>query len=74
MYRLTLKELAMIKELKFNIKTQIKQKGLTTKEVCERLNSDRLYIYRMTDEVKLIKIINIANAIGCSPSDLLNGL
>ena len=74
MYRLTLKELAMIKELKFNIKTQIKQKGLTTKEVCERLNSDRLYIYRMTDKVKLIKIINIANTIGCSPSELLNGL
>lgn len=64
----------MIKELKHNIKVKIKEKGLTIKEVCNKLNSDRLYIYRMTEEVKLNKVIDIANAIGCSPSDLLNGL
>ncbi len=64
----------MEKELKLNIKRLIKEKGLTIKEVCKRLNSDRMFIYRITDEVKLKKIIRIANAIGCSPSELLAGL
>jgi Helix-turn-helix. len=64
----------MIIELKFNIKREIKQRGLTVAEVCSRLKSDRMYISRITEEVKLNKVIRIANAIGCSPSDLLVGL
>ena len=64
----------MIKEVKFNIKSLIKQHNLTIGEVCKRLGQDRGYINRITDEVKLKKIIDIANAIGCSPGELLAGL
>lgn len=71
-YRLTFKE--MEKKLKRNIKATAKKYGTTIGEVCNRMNKDRLFIYRITDKVSLQKIIEIARAIGCEPSELLKGL
>ena len=64
----------MIKQVKSNIKEQLKQSNMTTQELCKLMRKDRKYIYRITDEVKLNKIIEIAKYIGCNPSDLLKGL
>ena len=64
----------MIKQVKSNIKEQLKQSNMTTQELCKIMRKDRKYIYRITDEVKLSKIVEIAKYIGCNPSDLLKGL
>ena len=64
----------MIKQVKQNIKEQLKQSNMTIQELCKLMRKDRKYIYRITDEVKLKKIIEIAQYIGCNPSDLLKGL
>ena len=64
----------MIKQVKNNIKEQLKQSNMTTQDLCKLMRKDRKYIYRITDEVKLKKIIEISKYIGCSPSDLLKGL
>ena len=64
----------MIKQVKSNIKEQLKQSNMTTQELCKLMRKDRKYIYRITDEVKLNKIVEIAKYIGCNPSDLLKGL
>ena len=64
----------MIKQVKSNIKEQLKQSNMTTQELCKIMRKDRKYIYRITEEVKLNKIVEIAQYIGCNPSDLLKGL
>ena len=64
----------MIEQVKQNIKKQLKQSNMTTQELCKLMRKDRRYIYYITDEVKLKKIIEIAQYIGCNPSDLLKGL
>ena len=64
----------MIKQVKNNIKEQLKQSNMTTQELCKIMRKDRKYIYRITEEVKLNKIIEIAQYIGCNPSELLKGL
>ena len=64
----------MIEQVKINIKEQLKQSNMTTQELCKLMQKDRKYIYRITDEVKLKKIIDIAKYIGCTPSELLNGV
>ena len=64
----------MIKQVKINIKVKIKERGTTTGAVCHLLKKDRGFINRMTDEVKLNKIVSIAHAIGCEPYELINGL
>ena len=64
----------MIKQVKSNIKEQLKQSKMTTQELCKLMRKDRKYIYRITDEVKLKKIIEISKYIGCNPSELLKGL
>ena len=64
----------MIKQVKNNIKEQLKASNMTTQELCKLMKKDRKYIYRITDEVKLNKIIEISKYIGCNPSDLLKGL
>ena len=64
----------MIKQVKQNIKEQLKQSNMTIQELCKLMRKDRKYIYRITDEVKLNKIVEIAKYIGCNPSDLLKGL
>ena len=64
----------MIEQVKQNIKEQLKQSNMTTQELCKLMRKDRRYIYYITDEVKLKKIIEIAKYIGCNPSELLKGL
>ena len=64
----------MIKQVKSNIKEQLKQSNMTIQELCKLMRKDRKYIYRITEEVKLNKIVEIAKYIGCNPSDLLKGL
>lgn len=64
----------MISVIKANIKQQIKEHNTTAIKVCEMLHEDRRYLWRMTDKVQAAKIIRIANAIGCEPSELFKGL
>ena len=64
----------MIEQVKQNIKEQLKTSNMTILELCKLMRKDRRYIYYMTDEVKLNKIIEIAKYIGCNPSELLKGL
>ena len=64
----------MIEQVKQNIKEQLKLSNMTILELCKLMRKDRRYIYYMTDEVKLNKIIDISKYIGCNPSDLLKGL
>ena len=64
----------MIEQVKQNIKEQLKQSNMTIHELCKLMRKDRRYIYYITDEVKLNKIVEIAKYIGCNPSDLLKGL
>ena len=64
----------MIEQVKQNIKEQLKQSNMTIQELCKLMRKDRRYIYYITDEVKLKKIVEIAKYIGCNPSDLLKGL
>ena len=64
----------MIEQVKQNIKEQLKRSNMTTQELCKLMRKDRRYIYYITDEVKLNKIVEIAQYIGCNPSDLLKGL
>ena len=64
----------MIEQVKQNIKEQLKQSNMTIQELCKIMRKDRKYIYRITEEVKLNKIVEIAKYIGCNPSELLKGL
>ena len=64
----------MINQVKSNIKEQLKQNNMTIQELCKLMRKDRKYIYRITEEVKLNKIIEISKYIGCEPSELLKGL
>ena len=64
----------MIEQVKQNIKEQLKHSNMTILELCKLMRKDRRYIYYMTDEVKLNKIVEIAKYIGCEPSELLKGL
>ena len=64
----------MIEQVKQNIKEQLKTSNMTIQELCKLMRKDRRYIYYMTDEVKLNKIVEIAKYIGCEPSELLKGL
>ena len=64
----------MIKQVKQNIKEQLKTSNMTIQELCRMMRKDRKYIYRITEEVKLKKIVEISKYIGCNPSELLKGL
>ena len=64
----------MIEQVKINIKEQLRASNMTIQQLCKLMRKDRKYIYRITNEVKLKKIIEIAQYIGCNPSDLLKGL
>ena len=66
--------MTMIRQVKQNIKEQLKARNMTIQELCRLMRKDRKYIYRITDEVKLKKIVDISKYIGCNPSELLKGL
>lgn len=60
--------------IKFNIKQQIKEKNKTIEEVCKVLGRSRYHISKLQDGTPIHKIIDIAYAIGCEPSELFKGL
>jgi transcriptional regulator with XRE-family HTH domain len=66
-----------IKELGERIKTMIKNKGLKIMNVAHDANLDstnlRKYI-RGTQDMRYTTLLRIANAIGVTPSELLEGL
>ena len=64
----------MIKQVKSNIKEQLKQSNMTIQKLCKLMRKDRKYRDRITEAVKLHKIVEIAKYIGCNPSELLKGL
>ena len=64
----------MIEQVKQNIKEQLKTSNMTIQELCKLMRKDRKYIYRITEEVKLKKIVEISKYIGCNPSELLKDL
>ena len=64
----------MIEQIKNNIKAELKRSNMTTQEICKLMRKYRRYIYYMTDNVNLKKIVEIAKYIGCAPSDLLYGV
>ena len=64
----------MIETVKKNIKEQMRLNKTTAQKVCKSMNVSDKFIYRMTDEVKFNKLVRIAQAIGCTPSDLIKGI
>ena len=64
----------MIETIKNNIKEQMKANNTNTNKVCKVLGVDRRFIYRLTNECKMNKIVDIAHAIDCTTSDLLKGI
>ena len=57
-----------------NIKSQLKQRNSSIAELCKAMGVNRNYINQINNGVGLEKIVRIANAIGCSPGELLTGL
>ena len=57
-----------------NIKEQCRIFNTNIKEVMSKCNLHRTNIYRMSKHTSLGKIKLIAQAIGCTPSDLLKGI
>ena len=72
--QITINKIRMIEQVKINIKEQLRASNMTIQQLCKLMRKDRKYIYRITEEVKLKKILEIAQYIGCNPSDLLKGL
>lgn len=66
--------ISAINQIKANIKTELKERNRTTEKLCKALGQDRFFIYRMTDNTPLSKIISIAKELGCTPAELLKGL
>ena len=57
-----------------NIKEQCRIFNTTIKEVMSKCNLHRSNIYRMSKHTSIGKIKLIAEAIGCTSSDLLKGI
>ena len=57
-----------------NIKVQLKQRNSSIALLCKAMGVNRNYINQINNGVGLEKIVRIANAIGCSPGELLAGL
>ncbi len=62
------------KELILNIKRRLKDNKSSISKLCKDLGVNRNYINQIKPGVGLDKIISIAYAIGCKPSELLEGL
>ena len=67
------KEKAETKAIKLNIKRIAKEKNIKVAELCRRLGYNRTYLAHLTNP-SLQSIVAIAQAIGCSPAELLEGL
>ena len=64
----------LAKSFIINIKIQLKQRNSSITELCKVMGVNRNYINQINNGVGLEKIVRIANAIGCSPGELLAGL
>lgn len=64
----------LAKSFIINIKSQLKERNSSVAELCRKMGVNRNYINQINNGVGLEKIIRIANAIGCSPGELLTGL
>ena len=62
------------KELIINIKRGLKSNKSSVAKLCKDLGVNRNYINQIKPGVGLDKVIRIANAIGCTPSELIEGL
>jgi|GEM_PF-2179966 len=62
------------KSFVINIKRQLKERNSSVAELCRTMGVNRNYINQINNGVGLEKIVKIANAIGCSPGELLAGL
>lgn len=62
-----------IQIIKFNIKTECRHRKIKIKDLCKRMGFTRYYISNL-ENPSINTIINIANYIGCTPSDLLKGI
>lgn len=62
-----------IQIVKANIKRLCKENGTNTSKLCKLLGKNRNHISQL-ENPSIRTMVDIANAIGCSPSDLLAGL
>ena len=60
--------------IKFNIKQELKKQNKTVGKLCKEMRVNINYISQLKDRTPVNKIVDIAHAIGCEPSDLLKGL
>lgn len=64
----------MIDSIIFNIKKELKQRNKSVSWLCKELRANRNYVNQLKEATPINKLKNIADAIGCSLSDLLNGV
>ena len=64
----------MIESIIFNIKKELKQRNKSIEWICKELRTNRNYINQLKDRTPVSKLKNIADAIGCSLSDLFVGV
>ena len=64
----------MIKVIKENIKQELKSRNKSIQSFCKGLGVERNYISQLREHTPVSKIIKIAQAIGCTTSDLLKGI
>ena len=64
----------MIKSIIFNIKKELKQRNKSVYWLCRELRTNRNYINQLKNRTPISKLKNIADAIGCSLSDLFVGV
>lgn len=57
-----------------NIKRELKHRGSNIGELCKAMGVNRNYINQIGDNVGVKKMVSIAHAIGCTPSELFNDL
>lgn len=62
-----------IQVIKINIKRLCKENGINTSKLCKLLGKNRNHISQL-ENPSIRTMVDIANAIGCRPSDLMVGL
>ena len=64
----------MIKIIKDNIKQELKARNKNINDLCKVMKVNRNYISMLKDNTPASKIVRIAHAVGCTPSDLFKGI
>jgi transcriptional regulator with XRE-family HTH domain len=62
-----------INKFKENIRVERKKRKKSVSYICARLEVNRFWIAHLTNP-SLNTIINLANAIGCTPADLMKDI